>query len=43
MVAFAAQEAYLMFGSILVHVLTLLRDVYTVSHPIILDLTLKVK
>ena len=39
MVKFAAQEAYLLYGTILVHVLTLLQNVY----PITLDLTFKVK
>ena len=36
-VAFATQEAYLLLGTILAPVLTFLRDVYRVSHPITSD------
>ena len=42
-VAFAAQEAYLLFETILVNVLTFLRDFNPLSHPITLDLTLQIK
>ena len=43
MVTLAAQEAYLLFGTVLVRELTLLQGRYPVSRPLILDFTLKVK